>query len=652
MAICEWDGSHAWVDAALDRAGLKNPHVRDYVRHWAELTGAERVDVVDTSDDARLIQESLDAGEILPAGDGVYYARSYVKDTARSEERTIVATSNPADMGVYNNWRHAAHMRPILEKLMRGASAGKTMYVVPYLMAPPGSPLEAYAAGVELTDSRTVALHMIRMARVGVKYIDDLAAPDMFVRAVHVTGDLEHLGQGTPDDQRYFVTFADERTILHFGSSYGGNALLGKIAHGLRQAAYDGWASRKFLAEQFMLMGITDKQTGRTYHICGGFPSASGKTNLAMSLAPDALGDRYHVEFYGDDIAWMWVSPADGRIHAINPEFGVFGVAKDTNEHTNPTALGATAAGTGAIFTNVAYNEKTHQVWWEGRTPDPPADIDGWLDWTGTPIADREGSAKAQPWAHPNSRFTTTLTNVSNVAADFDDPLGVPIDAIIFGGRTRDREPLIRAITDVAEGVYDGLTLGAEATFAAEGVDGQLRYDPMSMRPFMAYPEGALRSALAGDHRCGAGEADLCSRQLVPTRSNGRALPVAGVSRQPARFAVVDAAQGRRGARSGESGRDHADQTGTRSRRPGHRRRRSRQAAQRGRRSLAAGDDVSRDAPGSVRRAAGRNLASTPPGSRRTRQRLGPARSGPDYRLTARGLPRPSQQRGNRRDRA
>jgi phosphoenolpyruvate carboxykinase (GTP) len=478
-------------DAALDRAGLRNVHVRDYVRHWAELTGAERVDVVDASDDARLIQESLDAGEIFPVGDGTYYSRSYTKDTARSEERTIVATSKPTDKGVYNNWRHAAEMHPILEQRMRNASVGKTMYVVPYLMAPPGSPLAPYAAGVELTDSRTVALHMIRMARVGVAYIDNLADPAMFVRAVHVTGDLENLGQGTPDDQRYFVTFADERTILHFGSSYGGNALLGKIAHGLRQAAYDGWVTRGFLAEQFMLLGITDKQTGRKYHICGGFPSASGKTNLAMTLAPDALGDRYYVEFYGDDIAWMWVDPDDGRIHAINPEFGVFGVAKDTNEQTNPTALGATAAGTGAIFTNVAYNEKSHEVWWEGRTEDPPVDLDGWLDWTGAPIVDREEAARALPWAHPNSRFTTTLANVSNVAADFDEPNGVPIDAIIFGGRTRDREPLIRAITDVAEGVYDGLTLGAEATAAAEGVDGQLRYDPMSMRPFMAYPEGA-----------------------------------------------------------------------------------------------------------------------------------------------------------------
>jgi phosphoenolpyruvate carboxykinase (GTP) len=479
------------VDAALDSAGLKNVHVREYVRHWAELTGAERVEVVSAADDARLVQEALDADEIQPAGEGRYYARSYLKDTARSEERTIVATSNPDDAGLYNNWRPAEEMRALLEDRMRGASAGKTMYVIPYLMAPPGSPLERYAAGVELTDSRPVVLHMIRMARVGVEYLDNLADPDSFVRAVHVTGDLENLGQGTPEDQRYFVTLADERTILHFGSSYGGNALLGKIAHGLRQAAYDGWTSGEFLAEQFMLIGITDNETGKRYHICGGFPSASGKTNLAMMLPPDALGDRYRVDFYGDDIAWLWVDPDDGKIYAINPEFGVFGVAKDTNEETNPTALASVAPGTGTVFTNVAYNVKTHDVWWEGKTPEPPADLDGWYDWTGLAIADRDASVADAPWAHPNSRFTTTLANVPNVAPDFENPKGVPIDAVIFGGRTRDREPLIRAITDVAEGVYDGLTLGAEATFAAEGVEGKLRYDPMSMRPFMSYPEGA-----------------------------------------------------------------------------------------------------------------------------------------------------------------
>ncbi|HET7194316.1 MAG TPA: phosphoenolpyruvate carboxykinase (GTP) [Nocardioides sp.] len=479
----------AEVDQALDEAGLANPRVRDYVRHWAELTGAERVEVVSAADDARLIEESLAAGELLPAGEGRYYSRSYHKDTARSEERTIVATSNPGDAGEYNNWRPSSEMKPMLEERMRGASKGKTMYVVPYLMAPPGSPLEKYAVGVELTDHRTVVLHMIRMARVGVQHVENLDDPDFFVRAVHVTGDLENLGQGTDDDQRYFVTVADERTILHFGSSYGGNALLGKIAHGLRQAAYDGWASGEFLAEQFMLIGIEDNQTGRTYHVAGGFPSASGKTNLAMMLPPEALADRYRVTFYGDDITWLWVNPDDGRIYGMNPEFGVFGVAKDTNEKTNPTALESVGSSSQALFTNVAYNEETQEVWWEGRTPKPPEDVTGWRDWKGNLIADRE-EGDDSPWAHPNSRFTTTLANVPNVAGDFEDPRGVTVDAIIFGGRTRDREPLVRAITDVAEGVYDGLTLGAEATYAAEGVEGQLRYDPMSMRPFMSYSEG------------------------------------------------------------------------------------------------------------------------------------------------------------------
>jgi len=477
------------VDAVLEAAGLKNEHVREYVKYWAGITGAANIEVVSVDDDARLIAEALAAGEISPAGEGLYYSRSYYKDTARSEERTIVATNNPADKGVYNNWYPAAEMKEKLTGLMRGASGGKTMYVIPYLMSPPGSPLEKYAAGVQLTDNRSVVLHMNRMARVHVDFINNLADPDSFVRAVHVTGDLENLGQGTPDDKRYFVTVADERTILHFGSSYGGNALLGKIAHGLRQAAYDGWASGKFLAEQFMLLGITDKVTGKKYHIAGGFPSASGKTNLAMTLSPDALGDRYYVEFYGDDIAWMWVGE-DGRLYGMNPENGVFGVAKDTNEKTNPTAIDAIKPGTGAIFTNIAYNAKTHEVWFEGRTKNPPADLDGWLDWKGNPIADRSPDQANEPWAHPNSRFTTALTNVPNVAADYNEPAGVPIDGIIFGGRTRDREPLIRAITDIAEGVYDGLTLGAEATFAADGLDGQLRYDPMSMRPFMSYPEG------------------------------------------------------------------------------------------------------------------------------------------------------------------
>ena len=479
----------------LTEGGITNPKVHEFVEEWAAITTPAKVEVISAADDDRLLADALADGEIFDAGKDLYYSRSYYKDTARSEERTVVATHNETDKGAYNNWRDAAEITERQKKYMARASAGKTMYVVPYLMSPAGNPLEAWARGVELTDSRTVAIHMIRMARVDAAYVNDLDDDNQFVHAVHVTGDLPNLGQGTEDDERLFATVADERTILHYGSSYGGNALLGKIAHGLRLACYDGWASGKFLAEQFMLIGIRDKETGRTYHICGGFPSASGKTNLAMMLAPDALGDRFTVDFYGDDIVWLWVNPEDGKLYGMNPEYGAFGVAKDTNQTTNPTAVAAIAEGTKTLFTNVAYNPMTKDVWFEGKTPDYPEDVTGWLDWKGNPIADRpvEHQRSGKPgdeWAHPNSRFTTTLANVPNVAGDFEDPAGVPIDAIIFGGRCRDREPLIRAFTDLAEGVYDGLTLGAEATFAAEGKEGQLRYDPMSMRPFMAYPEG------------------------------------------------------------------------------------------------------------------------------------------------------------------
>ena len=208
-----------------------------------------------------------------------------------------------------------------------------------------------------------------------------------------------------------------------------------------------------------------------------------------MTLPPNGLGDRYRVDFYGDDIAWMWVDD-EGKLRAINPENGAFGVAKDTNEGSNPTAMAAIAEGSGTIFTNTAYNEVTGEVWWEGLTPEPPADPAGWLDWTGAKITDRTAEQQNEPWAHPNSRFTIPLERIPNLAEDVSKPEGVVVDAIIFGGRTRDREPLIRAIDNLVDGVYDGLTLGAEATFAADGLDGQLRYDPMSMRPFFSYSEG------------------------------------------------------------------------------------------------------------------------------------------------------------------
>lgn len=475
-------------DYATALNDVENEAIRTFTLEWADVTTPERIEVVSADDDARLIDEALEAGELLPAGQGRYYSRSHPKDTARSEERTVVATGRSSDKGVYNNWQPADEVVDIQRTRMRGASSGKTMYVVPYLMAVPGTPLAAFGAGVQLTDDRTVVLQMIRMARVGLRLFGDLDDPSFFVRGVHVTGDLDAVGQGTPNDARLFATIADRRTILHFGSAYGGNALLGKIAHALRQSAYDGWQSGKFLAEQFMLMGIVDTHTGQKHHICGGFPSASGKTNLAMTLPPDALGDRYRVEFYGDDITWLWAGE-DGHLYGMNPENGVFGVAKDTNEESNPAAVESIRPGSGTIFTNVAHNDLTGDVWWEGKTPNPPADIAGWRDWTGQLIENRDAQDRNAPWSHPNARFTTSLTQVPTLAST-DDTAGVRIDAIIFGGRTRDREPLIRALIDPADGIYDGLTLGAEATFAAEGVEGKLRYDPMSMRPFLSYPEG------------------------------------------------------------------------------------------------------------------------------------------------------------------
>ena len=474
---------------------LRNPAALAFVREWAEHVGAATVEVVEAADDARLVREALEAGELSPVRGGRVYARSHHKDTARTEERTFVATADPADRGVYNNWRPSGELKPRVMELMRGAAAGKTLYAIPYVMAPEGSPLTPWATGLELTDSRVVALHMIRMTRVGAAHLNGLTDPASFVRGVHITGDLDNLKQGTADDQRHFVTIADERLILHFGSSYGGNALLAKIAHGLRQGAYDGWKSGKFLAEQFMLISILDKETGERRYICGGFPSASGKTNLAMMVPPAGLNDRYEVRFFGDDVIWLFVHQESGRLHAFNAEAGVFGVARNSNPVTNPNAIAAIGPGTGTLFTNVAYNEVSQEVWWEGLTPEAPEDLAGWRDWRGAlitdrPLVDQRRAGVGAEWAHPNSRFTTALHNVPNVSGEVEVAAGVPIDAIIFGGRVMDREPLIRAIRGGAEGVYDGLTLGAEATSAAEGKEGLLRYDPMSLRPFMSYAEG------------------------------------------------------------------------------------------------------------------------------------------------------------------
>ena len=479
----------------LTRAGISNPSVHEFVDGWARILEPDRIEVVDAGADERLLAEALEAGEIIEAGHGRYLAHSHPKDTARSEERTVVATHDSADRGVYNNWRDADEVRAQQIERMAGAMAGRTMYVVPYLMAPPGSPLARWAVGVQLSDNRVVVLQMLRMARVGATHLNDLKDPGFFVRAVHATGDLDALGQGTDSDERLFATIADDRTILHFGSAYGGNALLGKIAHGLRQGSYDGWASGRFMGEQFMLIGIRDRATNRTYHICGGMPSASGKTNLAMMLPPAALGERYEVEFYGDDIVWLRVDERDGRVYGMNPEYGTFGVAKDTNWESNPNAMRAVAEGTGTIFVNVAHHETTKELWWEGKTPDYPQDVTGWRDWRNELVSDRpadhqRSGADTDLWSQKNSRFTARLSVVPNIADDYERPEGVPIDAIIFGGRRENTIPLVAQSRNWQHGVFMGATCSSETTAAAKGAVGVLRRDPMAMLPFIGYHVG------------------------------------------------------------------------------------------------------------------------------------------------------------------
>ncbi len=490
--------SEAPVRANLvDGLPVPNETVKAWVAERAAWTGVDAVEVIDAADDDRLLKEAIAASELIDLGNGTYYAHSHPQDTARTEARTFVGTDQEGDKGQFNNWRPASELRTDVEALMKGASAGKTMYVIPYLMAnAPGSPLVKWGIGVELTDSRYVALSMIRMARVGQVAWDALGDGTDFVRGVHVTGDLDNLRRSAsptptgPDDDRFFVTLTRDREILHYGSAYGGNALLAKIAHGLRLASFDahqnGW-----LVDQMGLMGIENLKTGETKYLIVGFPSASGKTNLVMAEPPDALREQYNVHFLGDDIVWLYVGD-DGRIYGMNPEYGVFGVAPGTNAATNPSAMAAIQPGSGTIFTNIARHEETNEIWWEEMTPDYPEDVTGWLDWQGKRISDRpvdEQRNREKPWAQRNSRFAVPLTRIPNISPEWDSAKGVPISGVIFGGRVSSpREPLIRQLPDAQTGVYDGAVMGVETT-AAIDAPVVFRGDPMAMMGFYSYPE-------------------------------------------------------------------------------------------------------------------------------------------------------------------
>ncbi|HTL69657.1 MAG TPA: phosphoenolpyruvate carboxykinase (GTP) [Candidatus Eisenbacteria bacterium] len=475
-----------WLRPAGARlAGLEsisNENVRRFVTEQAAFLGASSVEVVDDRDDDRLLAEAVAAGELKALPDGNFYARSHSDDVARSEERTFVSTDDAKDRGRYNNWKPASELEPKVDALLAGSMTGKKMYVIPYLMGPVGSDLSE--VGVQVTDSRYVALNMIRMAKVGQAALDTLGQGTDFVKAIHSTGDLDAIASQRKAgvDERHFAIFPDKGVIKSYGSNYGGNALLSKKFHSLRQMSYDA-VKKGELAEHMLILEVRSKKTGESRFVTAAFPSASGKTNLAMLVPPSVFGDEYETFVVGDDI--MKAKP-DGVLRAINPENGFFGVAPGTNANTNPNAIAAVGPGTKTIFTNVAYNQKTGEVWWEGKTPSRPADLDGWLDWRGNPV-----TAQTKEWAHPNSRFTTKAQNAPNISRFFADPAGVPVSTILFGGRVMDGEPLMRYIPNTEDAIYDGFLMVVQTTSAAEGKAGEFRDDPVAMRPFFSTNEAA-----------------------------------------------------------------------------------------------------------------------------------------------------------------
>ena len=461
-----------------------NKFVLDWIDEMAAMTKPDDIVWIDGSEEQAeaLRKQACSTGELIKLNEELlpncYLHRTAVNDVARVEDRTFICTTKKEDTGNINNWMDPKECYSKLTKLFTGSMSGRTMYVIPYSMSIVGSPFAKY--GIELTDSIYVVLNMLIMTRVGTDVLEALGDSGDFIKGLHSKAQLDA-------ENRYICHFPEDNTIWSVNSGYGGNVLLGKKCFALRIASYlgrkEGW-----MAEHMLILGV-EYPDGDTKYICAAFPSACGKTNLAMLIPPEYYRNKgYKVWTVGDDIAWLRVNPEDGKLYAVNPENGFFGVAPGTNEKSNPNALHTTTKDT--IFTNVCHNLDNNTVWWEGLDNNPPTNAINWKgevwDYRKYDKADKVNTSGA----HPNSRFTAKATNCPCLSKEFNNPAGVPISAIVFGGRRAKTAPLVYQSTSWQNGSFVGSIMASETTAAAAGAVGVVRRDPMAMRPFVGYNMG------------------------------------------------------------------------------------------------------------------------------------------------------------------
>ncbi len=460
----------------------KNKYVNEWISEMADLVKPSEIILIDGSEEQaeRLRKIAVESGELIKLNEeklpGCYLHRTAVNDVARVENRTFICTRKKEDAGNINNWMDPKECYEKLSKLYAGSYKGKPMYVIPYSMSVVGSHFAKY--GIELTDSIYVVLNMLIMTRVGTNVLDALGDSADFVKGLHACANVD-------ENNRYICHFPEDNTIWSVNSAYGGNVLLGKKCFALRIASYLG-RKENWMAEHMLILGVQDPK-GDIKYVTAAFPSACGKTNLAMIIPPEIYKKQgYKTWCVGDDIAWLRVGE-DGRLWAVNPENGFFGVAPGTNEHSNPNALHTCMRDT--IFTNVAHNLSDNTVWWEGLTEELPTDV---IDWKGNKWdpAKYDKKDKTTCAAHPNSRFTAKAANCPCLSDKFNDPAGVPVTAIIFGGRRAKTAPLVYQSTSWQNGVFVGSIMASETTAAAAGAVGVVRHDPMAMRPFVGYDMG------------------------------------------------------------------------------------------------------------------------------------------------------------------